>query len=146
GRRVNRRPTRADRRPTLANRRPTRANRPSTLAHLGPTLANRRPGVRVIWERDASRMSSLEELLALPDDQREIGPFRLVKPLGGSKPRPVWRGEETYGRTRVRTAAVKLFALSSPRDPLRDRITEEARALDGVRHLNVARFYTLAES
>ncbi len=99
---------------------------------------------------------SLRKFLELPDHQRHIGAFHLLRPLGKGGFAPVWLAEEVYGETRLRSAAVKLFALDGERDGKRtsgtpgatdrerERIVEEARALCRVEHPNVVRFYALA--
>src|SRR5262249_26074787 len=79
----------------------------------------------------------------LSDDQRKIGPFRLLRPLGESISTPVWLGEETFGTTHGRTAAIKLFALNGPSDPHRERIALEAHAPDHPPHPDAARFIAL---
>jgi serine/threonine protein kinase len=101
--------------------------------------------------------AELQTFLDLPAAQRRIGPFVLVRPLGKGGFAPVWLAEETYGETKLRTAAIKLFhfdraapsgARSSLGTPLggsvsRDNILEEARALCRVEHPNIVRFYAL---
>jgi serine/threonine protein kinase len=99
---------------------------------------------------------ALQTFLDLPSPQRRLGPFVLVRPLGKGGFAPVWLAEETYGETKLRTAALKLFhfdeALSSRSGASvsrltsslsRDRILEEARALCRVEHPNIVRFYAL---
>lgn len=107
--------------------------------------------------------AELQTFLDLPAAQRRIGPFVLVRPLGKGGFAPVWLAEETYGETKLRTAAIKLFhydraAVSGARSSLgaagthatplgatvsRDNILEEARALCRVEHPNIVRFYAL---
>jgi serine/threonine protein kinase len=101
--------------------------------------------------------AELQTFLDLPAAQRRIGPFVLVRPLGKGGFAPVWLAEETYGETKLRTAAIKLFhydraAISGARSSLgtplgatvsRDNILEEARALCRVEHPNIVRFYAL---
>ncbi len=101
---------------------------------------------------------SLQAFLDLPPEDRRLGPFRLVEQLGKGGFAPVWLAEEVYGETKLRTAAVKLFAYGEPDEDgrtsatgrmstaglrMRDRITEEARSLCRVEHPNVVRFYSL---
>ncbi len=104
--------------------------------------------------------AELQTFLDLPAAQRRLGPFVLVRPLGKGGFAPVWLAEETYGETKLRTAAIKLFhydraATSGVRSGLdalgtqlgatasRDNILEEARALCRVEHPNIVRFYAL---
>ncbi|UQA56083.1 serine/threonine-protein kinase [Polyangium aurulentum] len=88
---------------------------------------------------------AITSLLERPQDERRIGPFVLVEQLGSGGFAPVWLARETYGKTVLRTAAVKLFSLedTGPRHPDRSRIVEEARALCSVEHPSVVRFYSL---
>jgi eukaryotic-like serine/threonine-protein kinase len=102
-------------------------------------------------------MSSIEspalaQLLAQPEHERHLGPFRLLKQLGKGGFAPVWLATEVYGETELRTVAIKLFAFDASSDPssagstrthLPDRILEEARALCRVEHPNVVRFHAV---
>jgi serine/threonine protein kinase len=92
---------------------------------------------------------ALERLLDAPDAERQIGPYRLVKPIGSGGFAPVWIAKEVYDGVELRTVAVKLFALegSAPERgsrAQRDRILDEARALCRVEHPNIVRFYAIA--
>ena len=101
---------------------------------------------------------ALRAFLELPQGARRLGPFQLLHPLGKGGFAPVWLAEEVYGDTKLRTAAIKLFAfeardgqprtslsspITSPEAQRRDQILEEARALCRVEHPNVVRFYAL---
>jgi serine/threonine protein kinase len=101
---------------------------------------------------------ALRAFLELPPSERRLGPFLLLHPLGKGGFAPVWLAEETYGETRLRTAAIKLFCfeqaglglrtslsspVTSPEAQRRDQILEEARSLCRVEHPNVVRFYAL---
>src|SRR5262245_1898099 len=94
-------------------------------------------------------------MLALPESERRLGPFQLVQQLGKGGFAPVWLAHEVHGTTRLRTVAVKLFALEDAKMPTgpvsgshadisKDRIVAEARALCQVEHPNVVRFYAIA--
>ena len=83
---------------------------------------------------------AIEALLALPADQRHLGVFRLLRPLGSGGFAPVWLASEVYEGTEIRTVAVKLFALGHDRQA----IISEARSLCRVEHPNIVRFYSLA--
>jgi serine/threonine protein kinase len=88
---------------------------------------------------------AITSLLERPPDERRIGPFVLVEQLGSGGFAPVWLARETYGKTVLRTAAVKLFPLEGEGigQPGQSRIVEEARALCRVEHPSVVRFYSL---
>lgn len=90
-----------------------------------------------------TRAPALTRLLERPASERKIGPFLLVEERGEGGYAPVWLAREMYGRTEVRLAAVKLFALDEFGADKED-IIEEARALGRVEHPHVARFYALA--
>src|SRR5262249_20960202 len=93
----------------------------------------------------------LKALLELPDNQRRLGPFQLVAPLGRGGFAPVWLAKEVYGASELRTAAVKLFSLQAPDGTAfsrasvlyRARVIDEARALCQVEHPCIVRFYAL---
>ena len=89
--------------------------------------------------------AELRAFLARPDPERTIGPFTLVRQLGRGGFAPVWLARETYGGVEIRTAAVKLFAVSGAgvEDDMA-RVVDEARALCRVEHPNVVRFFSLA--
>lgn len=89
-----------------------------------------------------TRSPALVRLLERPASLRKIGQFWLVEERGEGGYAPVWLAREMYGRTELRLAAVKLFALDEF-GPDRDDIVEEARALGRVDHPHVARFYGL---
>jgi hypothetical protein len=91
----------------------------------------------------APASSAISRLVALPDDARTLGPFRLVKQLGKGGFAPVWLAKEVYGDSELRTVAVKLFAAGEATRAQRELIVQEARALCRVEHLNVVRFYAL---
>lgn len=95
---------------------------------------------------------AIARLLDRPEEERRLGPFVLVEPLGRGGFAPVWLAREVYGETALRSAAIKLFSLEPSLDDLvrgvtaaaaRARIVEEARALCQVEHPNVVRFYAL---
>lgn len=95
----------------------------------------------------------LQRLANLPEPQRKLGPYRLLRPLGKGGFAEVWLAKETFGGIEIRDAAVKLFPLqndgplssgSRPSTGGSQRIIEEARALCQVEHPNVVRFYQLA--
>src|SRR5687767_14525706 len=95
----------------------------------------------------AAPAEAIRTLTDRPREERKLGPFQLVDLLGRGGFAPVWLAREVYGRTELRTAAVKLFALEGDRleqaASKRARIIEEARALCRVEHPNVVRFYSL---
>src|SRR4051794_22944436 len=99
----------------------------------------------------AARISeALHALLELPDADRRIGPFQLVRQLGRGGFAPVWLAREVYGETLLRTAAVKLFTLGDLRAGRSGgagandvEIIAEARLLCRVEHPNIVRFYAL---
>ena len=100
----------------------------------------------------------LAQLLDRPKEERNLGPYQLIEPLGKGAFAPVWLAKELYGDTELRTVAIKLFALGSDGAPSgsskshrsrssgpdRNRIVDEARALCRVEHPNIVRFYTLS--
>jgi len=97
--------------------------------------------------------TTLKQLLNSPPEERRLGPFQLVRPLGRGGQAPVWLSKEVYGQTELRMAAIKLFALgadSSDTSPpvsrrgYRARVLEEAKALCRVEHPNITRFYSIA--
>lgn len=90
-----------------------------------------------------TRAPALTRLLERPASERRIGPFVLVEERGAGGYAPVWLAREMYGRTELRLAAVKLFALDEFGAD-KDDIIEEAKALGRVDHPHVARFYALA--
>ncbi len=87
-------------------------------------------------------------LLGLPDGERRVGPFVLLRQLGRGGFAPVWLAREEYGGVELRSVALKLFALQPSRGALLGRqsriVVEEARALCQVEHPNVVRFYSIA--
>lgn len=101
--------------------------------------------------------TALRALLELPDEQRFLGPFKLIRPLGAGGFAPVWLASEVYGDVVLREAAVKLFPVepstqdgrvswssgSGASAPERQRVIDEARALCRVEHPNVVRFYAM---
>ncbi len=98
---------------------------------------------------------ALRSFLDRPEPERRLGPFTLLSPLGKGGFAPVWLAEESYGDTKLRTAAIKLFCfddsvrnslsapITTPGAQRREQILEEARALCRVEHPNVVRFYAL---
>ncbi len=86
---------------------------------------------------------AVRKLLDLPDGERRIGTFRLERQLGRGGFAPVWLAEEMAGTTKLRLSAVKLFALGSGVDFMRQAIIDEAARLCRVEHPNVVRFYQL---
>jgi len=90
-----------------------------------------------------TRASALVRLLQRPASERRIGHFWLVEERGHGGYAPVWVAREMYGRTELRLAAVKLFALDEFGAD-KDDIIEEARALERVKHPHVASFYSIA--
>ncbi len=100
----------------------------------------------------------LAQLLDQPKEERTLGPYQLIEPLGKGAFAPVWLAKEHYGDTELRTVAIKLFALGSEAMASgssksrrarssnldRSRIVDEARALCRVEHPNIVRFYTLS--
>src|SRR5262245_47118008 len=100
---------------------------------------------------------ALAAFLDLPQEQRHLGPFRLIQPLGRGGFAPVWLAYEMFGGVTLRTAAVKLFSYgpevvderaknpdpASASSARRDEILHEARILSRVEHPNVVRFYGL---
>src|SRR5688500_14849871 len=101
---------------------------------------------------------AVQRLIELPDAERRIGPFKLVRQLGRGGFAPGWLAHETYGDAVLRFAAVKLFGVDTVGGPSgtgsgaasavtgvmhRERIVEEARALCQVEHPNVVRFYSM---
>lgn len=103
---------------------------------------------------ETAALSPLEGLARLPDAERRIGPFQLVRQLGRGGFAPVWLAKEIYGGAELRTAAVKLFSLTSSGDPgrvgvsearrRRSKIVDEARALCQLEHPSIVRFYAFA--
>lgn len=90
-----------------------------------------------------TRAPALVRLLERPASERRIGHFWLVEECGHGGYAPVWVAREMYGRTELRHAAVKLFALDEFGAD-KDDIIEEARALERVKHPHVASFYSIA--
>lgn len=90
-----------------------------------------------------TRAPALVRLLERPASERRIGHFWLVEERGQGGYAPVWVAREMYGRTELRLAAVKLFALDEFGAD-KDDIIEEARALERVKHPHVASFYSIA--
>ena len=92
--------------------------------------------------------SPIAHLLALPDGERKVGPFVLLRQLGRGGFAPVWLAREEYAGVELRSVAVKLFALRPGGGSMSGRdsriIIEEARALCRVEHPNVVRFCSLA--
>jgi len=87
---------------------------------------------------------ALRKLGDLPEAERRLGPYRLVRRLGRGAFAPVWLASEVYGDTEVRSVALKLFALDEgPEGEARKRLAEEARLLARVEHPNIVRFYAL---
>lgn len=92
----------------------------------------------------------VHSLLARPEHDRALGPYRLLRQLGRGGFAPVWLAEEAHDGKRLRDVAIKLFFLpetivsASPEARVwRDGVLEEARALCRVEHPNVVRFYAL---
>jgi hypothetical protein len=85
---------------------------------------------------------AVRRLLALPEDERKIGAFRLRQQLGQGGFAPVWLADEIAGSTTLRQAAVKLFQLA-PSAEARQAIIDEAERLCRLEHPNVVRFYAL---
>lgn len=87
--------------------------------------------------------------MALPADQRCLGPYRLKAQLGSGGFAPVWLADEEYGGRKVREVAIKLFAVQ-PDDErsslLNQAILDEAQQLCLIEHPNVVRFYGLRAS
>jgi serine/threonine protein kinase len=99
-----------------------------------------------------SSRSSLASFLARADEDRRLGPFRLLRQLGSGGFAPVWLAEETYDGRKLRDAAVKLFASPDGLSPRSEEATawrtallEEARAICRVEHPQVVRFYSLQQ-
>ncbi|MES1178281.1 MAG: serine/threonine-protein kinase [Myxococcales bacterium] len=101
-------------------------------------------------ETPADRVdSALSRLFALPESERRIGPFVLIRQLGRGGFAPVWLAREQYGTIELRAVALKVFRLEAagPGSLIgpQSRFTlEEARALCQVEHPNVVRFYSIA--
>jgi hypothetical protein len=87
-------------------------------------------------------IESVQRFLERPASERRIGPLELCQPLGRGGFAPVWLAREIYGHTELRSAAVKLFASAARHDDAAS-VVAEARALCGVEHPNVVRFYGL---
>lgn len=77
---------------------------------------------------------------------RQLGPYRLVRPLGSGAFAPVWLAEEVYEERVLRLVAVKLFSTQAPCAYPAEQIIDEARALCRVEHPCVVRFYALHRS
>lgn len=95
-----------------------------------------------------SASPSLRAFLDLPERQRWLGPFQLLKQIGRGGFAPVWLAREVHAGTDLRTVALKLFSLDSAGTPeasrlFRARVVEEARALCQVEHPCIVRFYAL---
>ena len=88
----------------------------------------------------------LRRLLALPDAERRVGQFQLVRQLGRGGFAPVWLAREMYGSAELRLAAVKLFSIAPQIGAAADqrRVVDEVRALCQVEHPNIVRFYSIA--
>ncbi len=99
---------------------------------------------------------NLRALVELPDRERKLGAFVLVRQLGRGGFAPVWLAREVYGERELRTAAVKLFALDASPGPdsqgesqqsaaarHHDMVIDEAQSLCKVEHPNIVRFYSL---
>ncbi|HVK69598.1 MAG TPA: serine/threonine-protein kinase [Polyangium sp.] len=86
---------------------------------------------------------AVRRLTDLPDAERRIGAFWLVRQLGRGGFAPVWLAEETAGTTKLRLSAVKLFSLDGGGEAGRQAIIDEAARLCRVEHPNVVRFYQL---
>ncbi|MDC3954752.1 serine/threonine-protein kinase [Polyangium jinanense] len=86
---------------------------------------------------------AVRRLTDLPDAERRIGAFWLVRQLGRGGFAPVWLAEETAGTTKLRLSAVKLFSLDAGGEAGRQAIIDEAARLCRVEHPNVVRFYQL---
>ena len=100
----------------------------------------------------SSSPRALPQLLSLPEEERRLGPFRLIRQLGRGGFAPVWLAEEAYDGKKLRDVAIKLFFLPeglSPASPealrWREEILDEARALCRVEHPNVVRFYSIQQ-
>lgn len=50
--------------------------------------------------------SALAEFLVLPEDQRRLGPFVLLRQLGRGGFAPVWLAREAYGSVELRSVAL----------------------------------------
>jgi serine/threonine protein kinase len=114
---------------------------------LGPHTVGELP---TLPETQAERLNStLARVLALPESERRIGPFVLLRQLGRGGFAPVWLAREEYGSMDLRSVALKVFALdrTEPGSPIGRQqrfILHEARALCQVEHPNVVRFYSIA--
>ncbi len=86
--------------------------------------------------------SGVRALLGRSDGERRLGPFELVEQIGRGGFAPVWLAREVYGKTVLRTAAVKLFDVDGA-EVSREAVLAEARALCRVEHSSVVRFYAL---
>jgi len=93
---------------------------------------------------------SLRRLLERAEDERTLGPYRLVEQLGHGGFAPVWLAREVHAKKEFRTVAIKLFCVEGS-DADRDRgfstagreqILDEARSLCQVEHPNIVRFYS----
>jgi TPR repeat protein/serine/threonine protein kinase len=100
---------------------------------------------------DAMPSRALEAFLGQPSEERRLGRFRLIEPLGKGGFAPVWRAIETYDDQELREVAVKLFAVGdaafgpTSADARTQAIVEEASALCRVEHANIVRFYTFSK-
>jgi eukaryotic-like serine/threonine-protein kinase len=100
--------------------------------------------------------TTLKQLLNAPAEERRLGQFQLLRPLGRGGQAPVWLAKEVYGDTELRLAALKLFSVSADerggstgpisRPGYRARVLEEAKALCRVEHPNITRFYSIASN
>src|SRR5450432_4192287 len=114
---------------------------------LGPHTVGELP---TLPETQAERLNStLARVLALPESERRLGPFVLLRQLGRGGFAPVWLAREEYGSVDLRAVALKVFALDGGQlgaaaDRQQRFILDEARALCQVEHPNVVRFYSIA--
>src|SRR6185436_17514831 len=101
---------------------------------------------------------SIVQFLQLPEEDRRLGVYQLVRQLGKGGFAPVWLAREVYGDTELRAVAVKIFAVDEAVPSRRtgagthtthgrlkrDQIVAEARALCQVEHPNIVRFFAIA--
>jgi serine/threonine protein kinase len=131
----------------IGTRFPTPAERPPQAPVSAPTMDAPSPPPAPSEGSEKGRLSSPSEV-----EERRVGPFRLVRPLGHGGFAPVWLAREVYGDTELRTVALKLFSLAGAgaSEPggrklseASTRIVEEARSLCRVEHPNIVRFLTI---